>query len=180
LRTVPKAPDLTQAQATVQAASQKAGAYLSSWGAWASEKRRSGWGRSASGSANNSAPPSPTLDQKEFSRPPTSVPQVLFQAQPESPPKAIVQKQPNTEQGWSTQAVSGAETKVELSGTDVVSKPVETSTVKVVATEKSEAADIPKVTISAAEPGTGQTNKAEITRPEVGSITSSNDPKDKA
>ncbi|GAT28525.1 Avl9 protein [Aspergillus luchuensis] len=37
-----KAPavDLTQAQASVSAASQKAGAYLSSWGSWASEKRK--------------------------------------------------------------------------------------------------------------------------------------------
>jgi hypothetical protein len=32
--------DMTQAQATVSAAGQKAGAYLSSWGSWASEKRR--------------------------------------------------------------------------------------------------------------------------------------------
>ncbi|OOG00804.1 hypothetical protein ASPCADRAFT_125815 [Aspergillus carbonarius ITEM 5010] len=37
-----KAPavDITQAQASVSAASQKAGAYLSSWGSWASEKRK--------------------------------------------------------------------------------------------------------------------------------------------
>ncbi len=40
-------PDMQQAQASVAAASQKAGAYLSSWGAWASEKRKTGW-RSAS------------------------------------------------------------------------------------------------------------------------------------
>ncbi|KAF9252078.1 hypothetical protein DTO006G1_2825 [Penicillium roqueforti] len=32
--------DLTQAQASVSVASQKAGSYLSSWGTWASEKRR--------------------------------------------------------------------------------------------------------------------------------------------
>ncbi|KAK5175501.1 uncharacterized protein LTR77_000640 [Saxophila tyrrhenica] len=42
-------PDMQQAQASVAAASQRAGAYLSSWGAWASEKRKSGW-RSSSGS----------------------------------------------------------------------------------------------------------------------------------
>ena len=36
-------PDLQQAQASVQAASQRAGAYLSSWGAWAAEKRKQGW-----------------------------------------------------------------------------------------------------------------------------------------
>lgn len=37
-----KAPDMAAAQASVQAASQKAGAYLSSWGAWATEKKK-GW-----------------------------------------------------------------------------------------------------------------------------------------
>lgn len=52
-----RAPDLIQAQASVQAASQKAGAYLSSWGAWASEKRKTGWGRSNSNA--NSTPTSP-------------------------------------------------------------------------------------------------------------------------
>lgn len=36
-------PDIQQAQASVTAASQRAGAYLSSWGAWASEKRKTGW-----------------------------------------------------------------------------------------------------------------------------------------
>lgn len=36
-------PDMAQAQASVQAASQRAGAYLSSWGAWAAEKRKQGW-----------------------------------------------------------------------------------------------------------------------------------------
>ena len=42
-------PDMQQAQATVTAAGQKAGAYLSSWGAWASEKRRTGWRSSSPG-----------------------------------------------------------------------------------------------------------------------------------
>jgi hypothetical protein len=42
-------PDMQQAQATVAAAGQRAGAYLSSWGAWAAEKRRTGWTRTASG-----------------------------------------------------------------------------------------------------------------------------------
>lgn len=44
---VPK-PDLTQAQAQVQAASARAGAYLSSWGTWAAEKRKTGWNRTSS------------------------------------------------------------------------------------------------------------------------------------
>lgn len=37
---------MTQAQASVQAASSRAGAYLSSWGAWAAEKRKKGWVKS--------------------------------------------------------------------------------------------------------------------------------------
>lgn len=44
-------PDLTQAQATVQAASSRAGAYLSSWGAWAAEKRKKGWAKPETTSA---------------------------------------------------------------------------------------------------------------------------------
>lgn len=36
-------PDLQHAQASVAAAGQRAGAYLSSWGAWASERRKSAW-----------------------------------------------------------------------------------------------------------------------------------------
>ncbi|TKA45732.1 hypothetical protein B0A54_03417 [Friedmanniomyces endolithicus] len=43
-------PDLGQAQASVAAAGQRAGAYLSSWGSWAAEKRKAGWQRQASGS----------------------------------------------------------------------------------------------------------------------------------
>jgi hypothetical protein len=41
----PPAPDLSQAQAQVQAASARAGAYLSSWGSWAVEKKKAGWNR---------------------------------------------------------------------------------------------------------------------------------------
>jgi hypothetical protein len=43
-------PDLTAAGATVVAAGHKAGSFFSSWGSWASEKRKSGWARSTSGS----------------------------------------------------------------------------------------------------------------------------------
>jgi hypothetical protein len=48
--------DMAQAQASVSAASQRAGAYFSSWGSWASEKRRE-WQdkRSASPSPNPNA-----------------------------------------------------------------------------------------------------------------------------
>lgn len=40
-------PDLSQAQAAVGAAGQKAGAYILSWGTWASERRK-GWARTGS------------------------------------------------------------------------------------------------------------------------------------
>ncbi|KAI9691971.1 MAG: late secretory pathway protein avl9 [Bogoriella megaspora] len=52
----PRGPDWSQAQASVQAASSRAGAYLSSWGSWASEKRKTGWGRSASGQTQSPPP----------------------------------------------------------------------------------------------------------------------------
>lgn len=55
-------PDLsTTASTNIQAASTRASAYLSSWGAWASEKKK-GWGssRSASGTTPSASPmPSP-------------------------------------------------------------------------------------------------------------------------
>lgn len=56
--TVSKAPDLSHAQASVQAASSRAGAYLSSWGSWAAEKRKQGWG-AGSGKASSSNSSSP-------------------------------------------------------------------------------------------------------------------------
>ena len=46
-----KAPDLSGAQAAVGAAGQRAGAYLSSWGAWATERRR-GWGGGSGGNGS--------------------------------------------------------------------------------------------------------------------------------
>ncbi|KAH0090362.1 hypothetical protein KCU60_g13287, partial [Aureobasidium melanogenum] len=49
------APRVAQAQASVQAASSRAGAYLSSWGAWASEKRKN-WQKPEA----NNAPAEPT------------------------------------------------------------------------------------------------------------------------
>ncbi len=50
-----QAPDLSNAQANLQAASTRAGAYFSSWGTWASEKRK-GWGAPKS----PLSPPPPT------------------------------------------------------------------------------------------------------------------------
>ncbi|KAL9125994.1 MAG: hypothetical protein Q9217_004875, partial [Psora testacea] len=49
-----RAPDFSSAQASVQAAGQKAGAYLSSWGLWASERRK-GWTSQGSEESNESA-----------------------------------------------------------------------------------------------------------------------------
>lgn len=42
-------PDLNGAKQTVQSVGSKAGAYIGSWGTWMGEKRKTGWGRSASG-----------------------------------------------------------------------------------------------------------------------------------
>jgi hypothetical protein len=47
------APDLNGARQTVQSVGSKAGAYIGSWGTWMGEKRKTGWGRSASGSGPN-------------------------------------------------------------------------------------------------------------------------------
>jgi hypothetical protein len=41
-------PDISKVQTTAQSVGSKAGAYMSSWGSWASEKRKTGWGRSSS------------------------------------------------------------------------------------------------------------------------------------
>lgn len=57
---VGKGPDLTHAQANIQAASTRAGAYLSSWGAWASEKKK-GWGAAKSTTVTPVSSPPPPL-----------------------------------------------------------------------------------------------------------------------
>ena len=49
--TARRGPDIATAQASMQAAGQKAGAYISSWGAWASERRK-GWSESRSVSSS--------------------------------------------------------------------------------------------------------------------------------
>ena len=58
-------PDLAQAQASVQAASQRAGAYLSSWGSWAAEKRKQGWrkGDAAAAAVPESRPAVTTVSE---------------------------------------------------------------------------------------------------------------------
>ncbi|KAF2154078.1 hypothetical protein K461DRAFT_254242 [Myriangium duriaei CBS 260.36] len=52
-------PDLSAAGAQVSAASARAGAYLSSWGAWAAEKRRTAWG-----SSTDTSPTEPQLERR--------------------------------------------------------------------------------------------------------------------
>jgi hypothetical protein len=52
-------PDLHQAQASVAAAGQRAGAYLSSWGSWAAEKRKTGWRSNSAQSTTSDTAPSP-------------------------------------------------------------------------------------------------------------------------
>lgn len=42
-------PDINGAKQTVQSVGSKAGAYIGSWGTWMGEKRKTGWGRTASG-----------------------------------------------------------------------------------------------------------------------------------
>ncbi|KAI9751874.1 MAG: hypothetical protein M4579_005856 [Chaenotheca gracillima] len=52
-----RSPDWAGAQASVSQASNRAGAYLSSWTSWAGEKRRTGWGRGGPPSTTSSNPP---------------------------------------------------------------------------------------------------------------------------
>ncbi|OAL03022.1 LAlv9 family protein [Phaeosphaeriaceae sp. SRC1lsM3a] len=61
-----QAPDLSHAQANLQAASKSAGAYFSSWGTWASEKRK-GWGNKTplSSPPPSAGPLSPDLKRAE-------------------------------------------------------------------------------------------------------------------
>ncbi|KAI9890712.1 MAG: late secretory pathway protein avl9 [Vezdaea aestivalis] len=63
-------PDMSTTQATVSAAGARAGNYISSWASWAGEKRKTGWGRSASSSAATTADTSSL--SKTSSRPSTS------------------------------------------------------------------------------------------------------------
>ena len=57
-KAVPQPGTAHQAQANVQAASQRASAYLSSWGSWAAEKRKQGWrAKAETPAATSSAAP---------------------------------------------------------------------------------------------------------------------------
>lgn len=53
--------DIAQAQASVNAVGQRAGAYFSSWGTWASEKRKEWQEKKTSSPSSPSSPSTPTL-----------------------------------------------------------------------------------------------------------------------
>lgn len=67
-------PNIQAAQASVAAASQRAGAYLSSWGSWASEKRKGGWGRNTAyeNTAPNDRPKVTTVSELKVDQKPAS------------------------------------------------------------------------------------------------------------
>lgn len=63
-------PDLNTAKQTVQSVGSKAGAYIGSWGTWVGEKRKTGWGRSASGTTTQKKENSPTLPPRPIEKDP--------------------------------------------------------------------------------------------------------------
>lgn len=74
-------PDLNGAKQTVQSVGSKAGAYIGSWGAWVGEKRKTGWGRSASGNNTTTTASTskkdkdlPTLPIRDEKPPPPATP----------------------------------------------------------------------------------------------------------
>lgn len=67
--------DITQAQASVNVASQKAGAYISSWGTWASERRKE-WQDRRSTTTTNSTISSPISSSETTPKKPSSLPSV--------------------------------------------------------------------------------------------------------
>ncbi|KUL88581.1 hypothetical protein ZTR_05114 [Talaromyces verruculosus] len=66
--------DITQAQASVNVASQKAGAYISSWGAWASERRKEWQDRRST--TTSSTISSPTSSSETTPKKPSALPSV--------------------------------------------------------------------------------------------------------
>lgn len=63
-----QAPDLNGARQTVQSVSSKAGAYIGSWGTWVGEKRKTGWGRSASVSQKKEKENLPSLPPRPIEK----------------------------------------------------------------------------------------------------------------
>lgn len=64
--------DLHSAGATVASAGQRAGAFFSSWGTWANNKRHSGWARSASANEVNKVDETKKVDT-------TTVPETMYE-----------------------------------------------------------------------------------------------------
>lgn len=98
----PVPADSVKAQQTMQSVGVKAGAYMSSWAAWAGEKRKSGgwgagWGRKTRFDKVASAPTSPQLDQPAASPHWSRVPSV------EGP-----DPRPTTQASFSESILSGA------------------------------------------------------------------------
>jgi hypothetical protein len=112
----PKAPDLTQAQASVAAAGQKAGAYFSSWGTWASEKRKTGW-RSTSATVTPVASPTGDVKMKHESSTASSWTQVSIPTEKREGDEHVeVEVSPST-----------PDTKIELKGPHTPPKKEDTS-----------------------------------------------------
>lgn len=63
------APDINGAKQTVQSVGSKAGAYIGSWGSWVGEKRKSGWGRSASSSQTSATSTTSRKEKENFTMP---------------------------------------------------------------------------------------------------------------
>lgn len=63
----PKTTEASQGQANVQGASTRASAYISSWGTWASEKRK-GWGAKSASSSPTEPTPGDLKRAEEFKR----------------------------------------------------------------------------------------------------------------
>lgn len=85
--------DITQAQASVNVASQRAGAYISSWGTWASERRKE-WQDRRSISTTNSTISSPTSYSETANKKPTGLQSVNE--------KTEASDQPNSDHNTST------------------------------------------------------------------------------
>jgi hypothetical protein len=83
------APDLNGARQTVQSVGSKAGAYIGSWGTWMGEKRKTAWGRSASGSG-----PNPRKEKENVSLP---VRNVRIEKSPEPAPEVV---RPRTQESY--------------------------------------------------------------------------------
>lgn len=93
------APDLAKAQAVAQSVKSSAGSYVSGWGSWIGEKRKSGWGR-----ASVVQPKSPDLRDIKTS---TDVKKDLASAARSTSPAVVVER-PRTQDSY-TESVFDAD-----------------------------------------------------------------------